>query len=64
MEVSDQLHIPAALPPEKETSTTFWIRSWVGPRPGLDAVQMSLLPLPSVESESSTTQPVARHYTY
>jgi hypothetical protein len=34
MEVSGQLHVPAALPP-----VPHWIGGWVGPRVGLDAVE-------------------------
>jgi len=37
MEVSGQLHAPAALPPGKEP-VTHWIGGWVGPRAVLDAV--------------------------
>jgi hypothetical protein len=36
MEVSIQLHVPAVLPPGKESN---WIGFWVGPKTGLDAVQ-------------------------
>jgi len=32
MEVSGQLHVPAALPPRKEPF--IWIGGWVGPRSG------------------------------
>jgi hypothetical protein len=38
MEVSGQLHAPAALLPEKEPLVTHWIAGWVGPRAVLDAV--------------------------
>jgi hypothetical protein len=31
MEVSGQLHAPAALPPGKEPPGTHWIGGWVGP---------------------------------
>jgi hypothetical protein len=34
MEVSVQLHAPAALPPDAH-----WIGGWFGPRVGLDAVE-------------------------
>jgi hypothetical protein len=34
MDVSCNLHAPAALPPD-----TYWIGGWVGPRVGLDAVE-------------------------
>jgi len=41
MEVSDQLHAPAALPPGKELLDTHWVGDWVGPRAGLVALVMS-----------------------
>jgi hypothetical protein len=34
MEVNGQLHTP-----EKQAHGTHWIRDWVGPRAGLDAVE-------------------------
>jgi len=37
MEVSGQLHAPAALSPGESTHGTHWIGGWVGPRSGLDA---------------------------
>jgi hypothetical protein len=45
MEVSSQLHAPAALTPGKEPSGTHWIGVWVGPRAGLDTVVPGLAPL-------------------
>jgi hypothetical protein len=39
MEVSDQLHPPAALPPEEIGPGTHWIGGWAGPRAGLDVVE-------------------------
>jgi hypothetical protein len=39
MEVSGQLHSPAYLPPGEITHRTHWIRGWVGPKTGLDAVE-------------------------
>jgi hypothetical protein len=48
MEVSGQLHAPAALPPEKDPPGTHWIGGWVGPRAGLDMV--SKRPSPCRES--------------
>jgi hypothetical protein len=39
MEVSGQLHSPAALTPGKEPRGAHWIGGWVGPRTGLDAVE-------------------------
>jgi hypothetical protein len=38
MEVSGQLHAPAALPPTERAPGTHWIESWVGARAVLDAV--------------------------
>jgi hypothetical protein len=38
MEVSGQLHAPAALPPEKEPLVPIKIGGWVGLRAVLDAV--------------------------
>jgi hypothetical protein len=35
MEVSGELHVPAALRPGKKPGT-HWIGGWVGPRAGLD----------------------------
>jgi hypothetical protein len=39
MEVSGQLHSPAALLQGKEPLGTHWIEGWVSPRAGLDAVE-------------------------
>jgi hypothetical protein len=38
MEVSGQLHAPAALTPRERAPGTHWIGGWVGPRAVLDAV--------------------------
>jgi hypothetical protein len=38
MEVSSQLHTPAALPQGEETTCIPWIGDLVSPRAGLDAV--------------------------
>jgi len=38
MEVSGQLHVPAALLPGESDPGTRWITGGVGPRAGLDAV--------------------------
>jgi hypothetical protein len=38
MEVSIQLHVPAALPPKERSAGTHWIGGWVGARADLDAV--------------------------
>jgi hypothetical protein len=36
MQVSGQLHAPAALPPGKRVPGTHWIGGWVGPRTAQD----------------------------
>jgi hypothetical protein len=49
MEVSGQLHAPAALPPGKGPGT-YWIGGWVGPRAGQDAMEKrKFLSLPGLE---------------
>jgi hypothetical protein len=42
MEVSGHLHVPAALPAEKDPST-HGIGGWMGPRASLDAVKRKIL---------------------
>jgi hypothetical protein len=37
MELSDQLHAPAALLPGETASGSHWLGGWVDPRAGLDA---------------------------
>jgi hypothetical protein len=49
MEVSGQLHAPAALPRRKNPGT-YWIGGWVGPRASLDAVAKRKIPSPRRES--------------
>jgi hypothetical protein len=45
-EVNGQLHTPAALPLGERGTDTHWIRVWVGPRVGMDAVEKrKFLPL-------------------
>jgi hypothetical protein len=63
MEVSDQLHAPAALPPGKEPGT-HWIGGWVGPRAVLNTVVKRKIPGPRRESNPRTpvVQPVAQRY--
>jgi hypothetical protein len=54
MVVSGQLDGPAALPHEERTPpSTHWLRDWVGPRAGLDAVEKrtNLLLLPRIEPQ-------------
>jgi hypothetical protein len=36
MEASGQLHAPAALPPGKEPTGTYWIGGWEGPKTDLE----------------------------
>jgi hypothetical protein len=43
MEVSCQLHVPAALLPGKEPPGTHWIGGRVGPRAGLDMVKAKVV---------------------
>jgi hypothetical protein len=63
MEVSGQLHTPAALPPGKQPHGTHWIGGWVGPITGLDDVEKrKFLIIPGLELQP-VIQPVARHYT-
>jgi hypothetical protein len=38
MEVSGELHVPAALPKGKSPGA-HWIGGWVGPRAGLEAME-------------------------
>jgi hypothetical protein len=64
MEVSGQLHAPAALPPREGAPGTRWIGGWVGPRAVLDAV-VKIIPSSRRESNPRTPiiQPVAQRYT-
>jgi hypothetical protein len=65
MEVSGQLHAPAALPPAKETPGTHWIGGWVGPRTVLDTVVKRKIPSPvgnrTLESRSSNPYRLSYH---
>jgi hypothetical protein len=65
MEVSGQLHAPAALPPGKEALAPISIGGWVGPRAVLEAVVKRKIPSPRRESNPRTpiVQPVAQRYT-
>jgi hypothetical protein len=65
MEVSGQLHAPAALNPRERARGTHWIGGWVGPRAILDAVVKRKIPSPRRESNPKTpiVQPVAQRYT-
>jgi hypothetical protein len=44
MEVSGQLHVPAALLPKERAPGTHWIGGWVGPRAVRDAVVKRKIP--------------------
>jgi hypothetical protein len=65
MEVSGQLHSPAALPPRERAPRTNWIGGWVGLRAVLDAVVKRKIPSPSRESNPRTliVEPAAQRYT-
>jgi hypothetical protein len=65
MEVSGQLHAPAALPPKERAPGTHWIGGWVGPRAVLDAVVKRKIPNPRRESNPRTpiVQSVAQRCT-
>jgi hypothetical protein len=65
MEVSDQLHAPAALPPWERAPGTNWIGGWVGSRAVLNAVVKRKIPRPRRESNPRTpiVQSVAQRYT-
>jgi hypothetical protein len=65
MEVSSQLHAPAALPLGKEPLVPVELGGWMGPRAVLDAVVKRKIPSPRRESNPRTPiiQPVAQRYT-
>jgi hypothetical protein len=48
MDVSGQLHVPAALSPGKDPPSVHWLKSWVGPRAGLGEGE-KILALPGIE---------------
>jgi hypothetical protein len=62
MEVGGQLHTPAALP-RGRTPGTHWIRVWVGPRAGLDAVEYAERSLALTGNRPLLVQPAARRCT-
>jgi hypothetical protein len=64
MEVSGQLHTPAALPPRERAPGTHWIGGWVSPRAVLDAVVKRKIPSPCRESNPRIwlVQAVAQRY--
>jgi hypothetical protein len=57
MQVRAQLHTPAALPPTKQPSGTYWLVSWLCPRGGLDTVTYIRIPCPC--RELNRVQPVS-----
>jgi hypothetical protein len=65
MEVSGQLHAPAALPPRERAPGTHWIGGWMGPTAVLDTVVKRKIPSPRRESNLRTpiVQPVTQRYT-
>jgi hypothetical protein len=65
MEVSGQLHAPAALPPTEIAPGTQWIGGWVGPKAVPDAVMKRKIPCSRLESNPRIpiVQPVAQRYT-
>jgi hypothetical protein len=48
MEVSGQIHAPAALPLKEKDPGAHWIGGWVGPKAGLDSVVKVKLPSASL----------------
>jgi hypothetical protein len=54
MDVSGELHTPAALPFDKIASSTHWIRGSVGPKFGLNAVEKKKLALPGIKPGPSS----------
>jgi hypothetical protein len=65
VEVSGQLHAPAALPPRERAHGARWIRGWVSPIVVLYMVSKTKIPSSRLESnpEHPIVQPVASHYT-
>jgi len=47
MEMSGQLHAPAALPAGERALGILWIGGWVGPRVGLGTVEKRKIPSPN-----------------
>jgi hypothetical protein len=54
---SDQLHVPAALPPEK-TPGNHWIRGLLGPRADRGSDKKNVYPRCELNLESPVVQPV------
>jgi hypothetical protein len=65
MEVSGQLHAPAALHPREGAPTTYWLGGWVSTRTVLNAVVKRKIPSPrrGLNLKPPIIQPVAQRYT-
>jgi hypothetical protein len=65
MDVTDQLHVPAALPPGKEPLVPIGQKAGWGPRAGLNTASKRKIPSPRRESnpEHPIVQPVANRLT-
>jgi hypothetical protein len=59
--VSGQLHVPAALPPERDTPYPL-IGGWVGPRTGLDTGEMREISFPCWELNPGRPAPSRSSY--
>jgi hypothetical protein len=64
LEVSGQLHTPAALPPRKKILSTHWLEGRVGPRTNLEDIgRRKFCPYREWNSDPSVVQYVASLYT-
>jgi hypothetical protein len=63
MELSGQLHAPAALTPKERAPGNHWIGGWVGTRAVLDAVVKRKIPAPA-GIRTPIVQPVIQRYVY
>jgi hypothetical protein len=63
MEVSGELHAPAALAPGEDQPGTHWIGGWVGNRASPDTVVKRKIPSPRRYSNPLIMQPVAQRHT-
>jgi hypothetical protein len=65
VEVSGELHGPAALSPRERAPGTHWIGGWIVPRAGLDAVSKRKIPSlrPKSNPDHPIVQSVASRYT-
>jgi hypothetical protein len=57
MDVSSQLHVPAALPSEKEPPGTNWTGGWVDTRVGVEAVVKRKILSPCQDSNPRSSSP-------